>query len=429
MKDDMKKSVIFFIAILLFSSMVFADVDLIVKDVRTTNYPNAKVYHVVIKNKGSDDLVYDEDFYLCLWSNAFDDCLKTVPINLKDYTYGKLKAGHEFIVDVPLLSHRISFRYDLINQVKVDYHPDISDKIDESIEFNNEFELENITDKSIVPVNYNKKVFEDEVSNCKDDSGYHEDFCQDDFTVAHYIGSYDGCVISLYGCTKGYQECKNGICVWKQTECWSDEDCEDNNPSTTEYCTGSFPKTCYYVRTKLCINDDTYCPSNCTFDNDNDCDECFTDYDCNDRQGKTKDTCEGEPKRCIYSNITECITGDLYCPENCTYETDEDCHQCLSDDECDDGVVCTINDCIGWPKRCKFTKVDGCELDNECVEIGTRTNDEFCAPTNFFLPQKEKGKRCTYDYECSTNYCHEQECKSKNIFLIIISWLQKLFPA
>lgn len=426
----MKKSILFLSMLLLFSTIVYADIDLVISGVATTGYPNAKVYHIIIKNKGSDALVYDDIFYLCLWSDSADWCVKTIPILLEDYTKdGKLKPDQEIIVDVVVMSHWISYRYDLITEVKVDFHSGRSDKIEESIEFNNEFELEGMKDKSTVPVNYNKIVFDDEISKCKDDVGTHRDYCQDDFTVAHYIGSYDGCTESLYGCTSGYQECDNGICVWKQTECWADNDCEDNNPSTTEYCTGSFPKTCYYERTKLCMNDDTYCPSNCTFANDNDCDECFTDYDCNDRQGKTKDICSGEPKRCSYTIITECITGDLYCPDGCNYETDDDCHQCLKDEECDDGIVCTVNDCIGWPKRCKFIKVDGCELDDECVELGTRNNKEFCAPTNFFLPQKEKGKRCTYDYECSTNYCHDSKCESKNIFLIIISWFQKLFPA
>lgn|GEM_PF-3415957 len=54
-------------------------------------------------------------------------------------------------------------------------------------------------------------------------------------------------------------------------------------------------------------------------------DHCTFDTDCNDNDASTKDICEGKPKRCKSTPITECSTGDGYCPQDCTYDTDQDC--------------------------------------------------------------------------------------------------------
>ncbi len=56
-------------------------------------------------------------------------------------------------------------------------------------------------------------------------------------------------------------------------------------------------------------------------------DKCRKDAECDDNDASTRDTCEGNPKTCQNTPITECIYGDGYCPEGCTFEEDDDCEQ------------------------------------------------------------------------------------------------------
>lgn len=57
-------------------------------------------------------------------------------------------------------------------------------------------------------------------------------------------------------------------------------------------------------------------------------DECSADTDCNDGEISTQDKCEGTPKKCSNVPITSCVTGDDYCPQNCDFVNDEDCEMC-----------------------------------------------------------------------------------------------------
>jgi len=56
-----------------------------------------------------------------------------------------------------------------------------------------------------------------------------------------------------------------------------------------------------------------------------DADECTYDTECNDNNLSTKDICSGTPRKCSHTKITNCISKDNYCPSGCTYENDNDC--------------------------------------------------------------------------------------------------------
>ena len=86
---------------------------------------------------------------------------------------------------------------------------------------------------------------------------------------------------------------------------------------------------------KCCIGG---CEINLSLENQ---DECLIDEDCDDEDPSTEDICNGTPKKCLHNTITECITGDDYCPINCDYSTDEDCE--LTDPikiECGENIWC-----------------------------------------------------------------------------------------
>lgn len=66
-------------------------------------------------------------------------------------------------------------------------------------------------------------------------------------------------------CIDGYK-CRNNIC--SQWQCDNNWDCEDNNQSTTDACQSNL---CTHTLITGCVNDDSFCPSNCTKSTDSDC--------------------------------------------------------------------------------------------------------------------------------------------------------------
>lgn len=54
-------------------------------------------------------------------------------------------------------------------------------------------------------------------------------------------------------------------------------------------------------------------------------DECSSNAECDDGDASTRDVCSGVPRTCQNIPITECTSGDNYCPEGCEYESDTDC--------------------------------------------------------------------------------------------------------
>ena len=127
--------------------------------------------------------------------------------------------------------------------------------------------------------------------------------------------------------TADTDECCIGICVTAQ-ECETDSQCNDHDPSTLDACSGETTKVCTHVPITWCADGDNYCPPDCTYSNDNDCpilDECQDDSECDDGDVSTRDECSGSPKVCVNTPITDCISGDGYCPPGCHLSDDNDC--------------------------------------------------------------------------------------------------------
>ncbi len=183
-----------------------------------------------------------------------------------------------------------------------------------------------------------------------------------------------------------------------------------------------------------CETGDGICSDGCNYNNDKDCpepDQCSIDSDCDDNNDSTKDVCSGSPKKCSNTKITECVTGDNYCPPNCKYENDKDCpelDQCSIDSDCDDNNACTIDKCSGTPKKCfNQRNSGGCDLNGNCVPVGTKTKSNYCSLNNSFKDQKPKESSCNNNYECSSNICIDNNCIEPGFIQKIINWFKKLF--
>ncbi len=111
--------------------------------------------------------------------------------------------------------------------------------------------------------------------------------------------------------------------------------------------------------------------------------ECLTDANCNDGDSSTKDTCNTSEK-CLHSIITNCVTGDNYCPINCDYSTDKDC-------EVTDSIKVECGENI-W---CYHDKV---------VELG---NPDSCANINNYWNDVDQGVvgNCYYQIAINTRNC------------------------
>lgn len=157
-------------------------------------------------------------------------------------------------------------------------------------------------------------------------------------------------------------------------------------------------------------------------------DECQTNSDCNDNNPSTNDVCSGSPKRCSNTNIVSCINEDNYCPPNCDFALDTDCDECNSNQDCDDNNACTQDTCSGNPKRCTNEQTSsGCNLEGTCVPIGTRTENQFCGVDNAFINQQSGETNCNNNYECESNICADGQCIEQGLFQKFIMWFKKLF--
>jgi len=210
--------------------------------------------------------------------------------------------------------------------------------------------------------------------------------------------------------------------------CTTNSDCKDNNTCTIDECDGD-PLFCRHKLILWCRDDDGCCPeTRCTEENDNDCGkpilaECINNSECDDNNTATIDICDNSTKRCSNNLTTECIAGDDYCPEDCTIDTDTDCDECTEDEDCSDDNACTSDSCSGSPKRCGYETTEGCDLDGECISIGTRTEQQFCNKEGIIESLKAKKEYCDNDYECIYEKCKKNKCKGRGFF----GWFKGLF--
>lgn len=149
--------------------------------------------------------------------------------------------------------------------------------------------------------------------------------------------------------------------------CLSNEDCDDWDPCTFDAC---FDSICIHNMTTACMDDDGCCPEGCQGE-DSDCNECFTDTECEDNDPCTVDACYNG--LCSNEPIITCTNEDNCCPSGCTHSTDSDCEQqdeCYTDSDCDDLDPCTYDMCSGTPRKCHHNVTLICENDDQCCPEG-----------------------------------------------------------
>ncbi len=183
-------------------------------------------------------------------------------------------------------------------------------------------------------------------------------------------------------------------------ECIGNFDCDDYNSCTIDSCTGD-PLGCKHYRIPYCKSGDGCCPSKCDYTNDDDClalYECFEDSGCDDNNSCTTDSCTGNPMKCSNTFITICGTGDNCCPFNCSYASDQDCEK---------PSVCGDNVCEG------NETMENCCVDCAC-DSGYVCKSNICVTTlcgDDVCEGDEYKTNCCIDCGCDEGYeCIDYEC-------------------
>lgn len=239
-------------------------------------------------------------------------------------------------------------------------------------------------------------------------------------------------------------------------QCTNNSQCDDGNPCTLDKCAGS-PRRCDYDDSHFvinyCLNGDGCCnPDYCGWREDTDCPfvpkfGCKKDSDCKDEGLKwTRAVC-GSDGFCNHVNITECLTGDGYCPDGCysSITNDKDCNKankCVWNADCDDANPCTIDlGCVEDEqgiKECRRQPVLACLSGDRCCPAGCSYPDDLECDSSGSINLQEGGTpsySCINDEDCGgAARCIDNRCtvvydreEGISIFAKLINFIKRLF--
>lgn len=180
-----------------------------------------------------------------------------------------------------------------------------------------------------------------------------------------------GCLSSSMLCS-GNRCIENITRAGAKNECFVDADCTDGDACTTATCdVSAYPNKCVFQQLIACTSNDGCCPKNCDAPEDADCtavDKCAGTSECDDQNPCTTEICTGAPKRCVITAQQGCPTIGQCLPEgtvnqgryclaatNTWMDQKQDRNACKEDYECI-SLSCTLKKC-GEGGRNLFPKV------------------------------------------------------------------------
>jgi hypothetical protein len=183
------------------------------------------------------------------------------------------------------------------------------------------------------------------------------------------------------GSCNGNEDCKS--CVSDCGPCCSDE-CTLNDRrchnSNAQICSRDSETGCTeWVLSESCSSNGGICCNNLCVQ------VCESNYDCNDGNTCTKDTCANPSTcsaACVNVQITKCINSDGCCPSGCNSNNDNDCKS-----KCGNGLCESGEDCSTCSLDCGTC---GCKQDYQL--IGTQRIDNFKVLSYDIPDQVEPGK-------------------------------------
>lgn len=134
----------------------------------------------------------------------------------------------------------------------------------------------------------------------------------------------------------------------------------------------------------------------------------------------------------IFGQCDGCVNDDYEC---ITIGTRTDNSYCAKNEEfgyfkqneqaCDYNYECESNNCR--KNLCK-PACQGCLGENdECYPIGTRASNQYCDASGNFNDFKQPSVECNFEYECTSNQCKENKCFEPNMFKRFFNWIKSIF--
>jgi len=193
--------------------------------------------------------------------------------------------------------------------------------------------------------------------------------------------------------------------------------------------------TCVPADTVACMGATPFC------DEDEDaCVECEANTDCDDEIDCTDDTCvDGE---CVFTaNDSLCADDGMFCngPDVCDAddgcvgsgspcaasqvcnEVTDECEGCVDDSECDDGLACTVDNCVnGTCVETAFNCLDdglfcngteSCDGSGGCLSSGDPcAEDQMCDEEADVCGECGEDADCDDGADCTTDTCEIGVC-------------------
>jgi len=218
-------------------------------------------------------------------------------------------------------------------------------------------------------------------------------------------------------CTKDSCDPETGECLHEEAtgcgSCDNDNDCDDEDPCTTDECAGD-PGKCIHGKMNCDDGDDCttdFCLSSTGCQHLDICFHCETDEQCEDENLCTVDWCDLEADGTCINEAIDCndnclCTMDLCDPDiGCVHPVDPDCELCEFDEDCDDGDPCTVDEC-DLLSVCD----DGCTYNPVVCDDGNPCTEDFCDPVDgcASLPYEgpcDDGSLCTTGDSCEGGEC------------------------
>ncbi|MBI2548857.1 hypothetical protein HYW21_05900 [Candidatus Woesearchaeota archaeon] len=263
---------------------------------------------------------------------------------------------------------------------------------------------------------------------CGDEICDEQEICEEDNccdgTIVDLDQDYDNCGLCQKQCT-GYEVCDNGACVQicGNGYCESDETCDScakdcancqlfEVPSLEKEKKNDAAMALSIVNKSISSCGNGYCEANevCDFCIE-DCGSCET---CGDALCQLDEDCSSCEEDCGCNNGYECFE------RTCITSA------CSEDKDCDDQNACTVDRCSGTPKTCSNQQeVPGCNLNGNCVALGTKVNDTYCSISYHMETMRQKNDLCTYNYECVSDVCSDNRCVSEGVLERLFTWFKR----
>ncbi|MGB2984255.1 MAG: hypothetical protein WBE26_00085 [Phycisphaerae bacterium] len=252
-----------------------------------------------------------------------------------------------------------------------------------------------------------------------------------------------------------------GTATIRIIECDFDEDCDDGNGCTDDDCNAG---VCEYTNNTLPCNDGSFCTATdtcsggaCVGSGDpcsvpllcsetlDACVECLEVADCDDQNVCTDDICNAVGACENPNNTLPCDDG-LFCtatdtcsdgacvgtgdpcpdePNDVCDEANDQCVECLTVDDCDDGNVCTDDSCVDnvcehIPNTASCEDGQFCTSNDTCSDTACVGGPDPCVPPQLCDEYLNRCVDCLDDEGCddgnicTTDRCTFGECSNVN---------------